>query len=59
MTRSSMEPREGDWFPRRVVLLEIPSAERANAWWAAPEGAHVKALRQSAARTRMIVVAGL
>jgi uncharacterized protein (DUF1330 family) len=50
---------EGDWYPTRVVILEFPSAERANAWWAAPEAAHIKALRQSAARTRMIVVEGL
>src|SRR5208337_1804267 len=54
-----VEILEGDWKPARVVLLEFPSAERARAWWSAPEAAHIKALRQQSARTRMIVVAGL
>ena len=55
----AVETLEGDWKPARVVLLEFPSAERARAWWSAPEAAHIKALRQQSARTRMIVVAGL
>jgi uncharacterized protein (DUF1330 family) len=50
---------EGDWEPRRLVVLEFPTVERARAWWASPEYAAAKALRQSCARTEMIVVAGL
>jgi uncharacterized protein (DUF1330 family) len=50
---------EGDWEPRRFVVLEFPTVERARAWWASPEYAAAKALRQSCARTEMIVVAGL
>ena len=45
--------------PKRIVVLEFPSVERACAWWDAPEAAHVKALRQAAARTRMIAVEGI
>ena len=55
----AVDTLEGDWAPRRVVLLEFPSVERARAWWSAPEAAHIKALRQQSARTRMIVVDGL
>ncbi len=55
----AIETLEGEWKPTRLVLLEFPSAERARAWWAAPEAAPIKAMRQRSARTRMIVVAGL
>jgi uncharacterized protein (DUF1330 family) len=54
-----VESLEGDWNPRRVVILEFPSVERARAWWAAPEAEQIKALRQSSARTKMIVVEGM
>lgn len=55
----AIETLEGDWKPERMVLLEFPSAERARAWWSAPEALPIKALRQNSARTRMIVVDGL
>lgn len=50
---------EGDWHPTRFVLLEFPSVERARAWWASPEYAEAKRLRQASASTEMIVVEGL
>ena len=50
---------EGDSLPKRVVLLEFPTAAQAKAWWSAPEFAYLKALRQASARTRMIVVEGV
>jgi uncharacterized protein (DUF1330 family) len=53
------ETLEGDWTPKRIVLLEFPSAERAHAWWSAPEYAYIKSLRQTSAHSRMIVVEGL
>ena len=54
-----VETLEGDWNPARVVILEFPSLQRAREWWSAPEAAHIKALRQSSARTKMIVVEGV
>jgi uncharacterized protein (DUF1330 family) len=53
------ETLEGEWSPKRLVIVEFPSAERAKAWWGSPEYAEAKALRQATARTRMIVVEGL
>ncbi|HZI41108.1 MAG TPA: DUF1330 domain-containing protein [Gemmatimonadaceae bacterium] len=50
---------EGDWVPKRFVVLEFPSMERARAWWSSPEYAEAKALRQSCATTRMVVAEGL
>ena len=51
-------PLEGGWHPKRLVVIEFPSAERARAWWASPEYAEAKALRQATSRGRMIVVEG-
>ena len=50
---------EGNWQPKRVVVLEFPDVARARAWWASPEYAEAKALRQSCSETDMIVVEGV
>src|SRR2546423_2277146 len=51
-----VETLEGDWLPKRFVMVEFPSAEQAKAWWASTEYANAKALRQATAKTQMIVV---
>ena len=53
-----VENLEGDWSPKRFVMLEFPSVEQAKAWWDSPEYADAKALRQATAKTQMIVVEG-
>ena len=50
---------EGEGSPERIVLLEFPSFEQAQAWWASEEYAEAKALRQATARTRLMVVEGV
>ena len=50
---------EGTWSPRRFVLIEFPSVEQAKAWWASPEYAEAKALRQATAESQLIIVEGL
>ena len=52
------ETLEGDWAPKRFVIVEFPSLERAKAWWASPEYAEAKALRQATALSQMIVADG-
>ncbi|HEX8068495.1 MAG TPA: DUF1330 domain-containing protein [Pyrinomonadaceae bacterium] len=54
-----VESLEGEWLPKRLVILEFPSAERAKAWWSSAEYAEAKALRQATARSQMILVAGV
>ncbi len=49
---------EGDWNPKRIVVLEFPSVERAKEWWKSPEYSKAKAIRQRAATTKMLVVEG-
>ncbi len=55
----SAENLEGDWEPKRIVVLEFESVERAKAWWASDEYGPAKELRQSASTARMIVVEGV
>jgi len=50
---------EGSWEPKRVVVLEFPSFERAKRWWGCDEYAGPKALRQAASITNMILVEGV
>jgi uncharacterized protein (DUF1330 family) len=50
---------EGDWAPKRFVIVEFPSVEQAKAWWASPEYAAAKALRQATAESQLIIAEGL
>lgn len=50
---------EGDWSPRRLVILEFPSAEQARAWIDSPEYAPARALRQASARSNLILTEGI
>jgi uncharacterized protein (DUF1330 family) len=53
-----VETLEGDWSPKRMVIVEFPSVEKAKAWWSSAEYEEAKALRQATAKTQMIVVEG-
>ncbi len=53
------EVLEGDWAPRRVVIVEFPSLERAKEWWSSEEYADAKALRQATSEGTLIVVEGV
>lgn len=50
---------EGDWNPKRVVLLKFPSIDRANAWWHSESYSRARKIRQKAASTNMIIVDGI
>ena len=52
------ETLEGGWTPERIVVLEFPSKQEAQAWWSSSVYAPAKAMRQAAASTRMILVEG-
>jgi len=53
------ETLEGDWAPKRFVVVEFPSVEQAKAWWASQEYAEAKALRQATAVSQMILAEGV
>lgn len=50
---------EGEWKPRRLVVLEFPSVARAREWWDSPEYRPLKEIRCRTARTNMIVIEGM
>jgi len=50
---------EGDWAPKRVVVIEFPDRSAAKAWWSSAEYADAKAQRQRSAHTQLIVVDGV
>ena len=50
---------EGDWQPKRLVILEFPSIERAEAWINSPEYAAPRKMRQKAAKSNIVVVEGV
>ncbi len=52
------ETLEGEWNPKRLVILEFPSVDQAKAWIGSPEYAPARALRQQASRSNMVVVEG-
>ena len=52
------ETLEGDWEPKRVVVVEFPSVARAKEWWSSSDYAPGKALRNEIATSRMILVEG-
>jgi uncharacterized protein (DUF1330 family) len=54
-----IEVLEGDWNPKRFVIVEFPDAEKAKQWWSSDEYAKAKIIRQRAADTKMILVEGL
>jgi uncharacterized protein (DUF1330 family) len=55
----SSETLEGDWHPRRLVLLRFDSMEAARRWWSSDDYAPLKALRQASADTNMVLVEGI
>ena len=49
---------EGHWQPKRVVVLEFPSVEQAKRWYDSEDYRELKALRQAASRSNVILVEG-
>ena len=50
---------EGDWNPKRLVILEFPDVASAKAWHASSVYAPLKAMRERSARTRLLIVEGV
>jgi uncharacterized protein (DUF1330 family) len=50
---------EGEWHPRRVVVVEFESLEAANRWYTSERYQAAKALREGIAELKMIAVEGV
>lgn len=53
------EVLEGDWQPKRMVILEFKTMEDARRWWNSPEYTEAKKLRHRSADTNVIFLDGL
>ena len=53
------EKFEGDWVPKRLVILQFESPERAREWLDSPEYGPIKQLRHRAALSNMVAIEGV
>ncbi len=53
------ETLEGDWQPKRIVILEFESVQRAKDWLNCAEYEEPRKMRHRTAKTKMIVVEGI
>ena len=52
------ETLEGDWQPRRLVVIEFPTTDDARRWHASSEYAPALAMRQRSATGSLVLVEG-
>ncbi len=55
----SLDVVEGDWNPKRVVIIEFPSYEVANNWKNSEEYKKATILRKKGAHTKAIIINGV
>jgi len=53
------EVLEGDWQPKRIVILEFPSMDKAKEWLNCEEYREPRRMRHRTAKTNMILVEGV
>lgn len=49
---------EGEWTPKRLVILEFPDLARAKAWVDSAEYAPARALRRRSSKSNIVVIEG-
>lgn len=50
---------EGDWKPKRVVVLQFDSVEAIQAWYDSPEYQDILPHRLASAKDKLLIVEGL
>ncbi len=55
----TLEKAEGDWNPKRLVILKFESMARAKEWYESEEYRGPKALRHRSANTNLVLVEGV
>jgi len=50
---------EGDWSPRRLVVIEFPSPEAADAFYNGPVYKGLKQIRDECSSARLVMVEGV
>lgn len=55
----AVEVLEGDWRPKRAIVVRFDSLDAARRWWHDPQYSELKDLRQRSTTTNMILVEGI
>jgi uncharacterized protein (DUF1330 family) len=50
---------EGDWSPKRLVVCEFESMQKAHQWYDSPEYAEAMAVRHRTSKAKIILVEGI
>ena len=50
---------EGNWTPKRVIILEFSDVERIRAWYRSPEYQPLIAVRQRTSNTELTIIEGM
>ena len=53
------ETLEGDWSPKRLVILQFESSEQAKQWLNSPEYSAARKMRNQTTKSQMVVIEGL
>ena len=53
------EPLEGDWEPRRLVVIQFPSAEHARGWYTSQDYGAVIGIRHRSSKGSIILAHGV
>ncbi|MGH8314829.1 MAG: DUF1330 domain-containing protein [Steroidobacterales bacterium] len=52
------EVLEGNWRPRRTIILEFPSMVNLKEWWSSPEYQELGDIRKRSADSNIVIVDG-
>jgi uncharacterized protein (DUF1330 family) len=52
------EVLEGDWVPKRMVILEFPSVAQLKAWYKSPEYKPLLEIRLRSAKSSLVMIEG-
>ena len=55
----TVEKVEGEWEPKRLVIIEFDSMERAREWYYSPEYSGPMKLRHQSANSNVLLVEGV
>ena len=55
----AVEPAEGGWAPKRLVILEFPSMAALKRFYDSPEYVKARAIRQKASKSKLIFAEGI
>ncbi len=56
LAANAPHPLEGDWNPRRLVIIEFPTMAGLLAWYGSPEYAPLIRLRNEGSTTKMLAI---